>query len=200
MEPWHKSVVDAFGVLTGEVRTVRGYEGWERDDAKGRSEENPYLPYQITEPRVLRRFPDADSAFEGRLIGGCLDCLVNILGTKYDGTVDFVEKYKEDGIIWFLEACDLNVFAIRRAMWQMEEAGWFRYVKGFLIGRPLCFGQEMMGLDQYQAILSVAGEKNVPVIMDADLGHLAPMMPIVTGSLAEVRVCDNDITIRYDYR
>ena len=24
MEPWHKSVADAFGVLTGEVRTVRG--------------------------------------------------------------------------------------------------------------------------------------------------------------------------------
>lgn len=61
--------------------------------------------------------------------------------------------------------------------------------------QTLVFGQEMMGLDQYQAILSVAGEKNVPVIMDADLGHLAPMMPIVTGSLAEVRVCDNDITI-----
>ena len=57
MEPWHKSVADAFGVLTGEVRTVRGYEGWERDDVKGRSEENPYLPYQITELRVLRRFP-----------------------------------------------------------------------------------------------------------------------------------------------
>lgn len=34
MEPWHKSVADAFGVLTGEVRTVRGYEGWERDDVK----------------------------------------------------------------------------------------------------------------------------------------------------------------------
>ena len=26
MEPWHKSVADAFGVLTGEVRTVYGYE------------------------------------------------------------------------------------------------------------------------------------------------------------------------------
>ena len=119
---------------------------------------------------------------------------------KYDKVQEFTERYKEDGIIWFIEACDLNVFAIRRAMWQMEEAGWFQYVKGFLIGRPLCFGQEMMGLDQYQAVLAVAGEKNVPVIMDMDLGHLAPMMPIVTGSLAEVRVCDNDITIRYDYR
>ena len=46
----------------------------------------------------------------------------------------------------------------------------------------------------------VAGEKNVPVIMDADLGHLAPMMPIVTGSCAEVQVQGNDVTLRYDYR
>ena len=138
--------------------------------------------------------------FSGRLLGGCMDCLVNLLGTRFDKTTDFLEKYKEDGIIWFLEACDLNVFAIRRAMWQMEEAGWFRYVKGFLIGRPLCYGQEMMGLDQYEAVLAVAGEKRVPVIMDVDLGHLAPMMPVVTGSFAEVNVCDNDITIRYDYR
>ena len=66
-------------------------------------------------------------------------------------------------------------------------------------GRPLCFGQEMMGLDQYQAVLAVAGEKNVPVIMDVDLGHLAPMM-IVTGSCAEVQVQGNDVTLRYDYR
>ena len=73
-----------------------------------------------------------------------MDCLVNLLVTRFDRTKDFLEKYKEDGIIWFLESCDLNVFAIRRAMSQMEEAGWFQYVKGFLIGRPLCFGQEMM--------------------------------------------------------
>ena len=44
-------------------------------------------------------------------------------------TKDFIERYKEDGILWFLEACDLNVFSIRRAMWQMEQAGWFEHVK-----------------------------------------------------------------------
>lgn len=205
MEPWHLSLTDAFGLLKGETKEVHGYDKWEKESLK--NEEHPLLPYNTTEPRVLKSFLGRQAAeagqkiqFSGRLLGGCMDCLVNLLGTRFDKTGDFLEKYKEDGIIWFLEACDLNVFAIRRAMWQMEEAGWFRYVKGFLIGRPLCFGQEMMGLDQYQAILSVAGEKNVPVIMDVDLGHLAPMMPIVTGSLAEVRVCDNDITIRYDYR
>ena len=114
-------------------------------------------------------------------------------------TVDFAEKYKEDGIIWVLEACDLNVFGIRRAMWQMEEAGWFQHVKGFLIGRPLCFGQEMMGLDAYNAVLEVAGRKGVPVIMDVDLGHLSPMMPVVVGSMAEVTVCKNDISIEMKY-
>lgn len=51
---------------------------------------------------------------EGRLLGGCLDCLVNLVGTGYDKVAAFVEKYKEDGIIWFLESCDLNVFSIAR--------------------------------------------------------------------------------------
>ena len=87
-----------------------------------------------------------------------MDCLATLLGTWFDRTADFAERYKEEGLIWFLEACDLNVFAIRRAMWQMEEAGWFRYVKGFLIGRPLCFGPGRMGLDAYEAVLEVAGE------------------------------------------
>ena len=172
MEPWDKSVADAFGVLTGEVRTVRGYEGWERDDVKGRSEENPYLPYQITELRVLRRFPDADSAFEGRLIGGCLDCLVNILGTKYDGTVDFVEKH----------------------------AGWFQYVKGFLIGRPLQFGQKFGELDQYRAVTDLLGKYNVPIVMDLDIGHLHPAMPLIVGSYAKVAVEGNEIEIKMECR
>ena len=130
--------------------------------------------------------------FQGRLLGGCMDCLVNLLGTRFDRTREFVERYKEDGILWFLEACDLNVFAIRRAMWQMEEAGWFRYAKGFLIGRPLN-GAPMMGLDVYQAVLETAGRKNVPVIMDVDLGHLPPMMPLVTGSIGEAVVRGNEM-------
>lgn len=212
MEPWHDALKDAFGVLTGQVDAVQGYDKWEKESLK--NPENPLVPYNVTEERVLKCYvgnepvvwknaADVESAehgveaieFSGRLIGGCMDCLVNLLGTKFDKTAEFVEKYKEDGFIWFLEACDLNVFSIRRAMWQMEQAGWFQYVKGFLIGRPLCFGQEMMGLDAYEAVLKVAGEKNVPVIMDVDIGHLAPMMPIVVGSMGEVNVCGNDITI-----
>ena len=136
----------------------------------------------------------------GRMIGGCMDCLVNLLGTRFDHVKEFSEKYKEDGFVWFLESCDLNVFSIRRAMWQMEEAGWFRHVKGFVIGRPLCFGQEMMGLDQYEAVLGIARKHQVPVLMDVDLGHLPPAMPIICGSMGHVKLRGNDVSIKYELR
>lgn len=197
MEPWHKSLRDALEILTGEKREISGYEAWEKESLK--SEENPLQPYHVTEKRKIRCFPDKDMIVEGRLLGGCMDCLVNLLGTKFDKTAAFVEKYKKDGIIWFLEACDLNVMSIRRAMWQMEHAGWFQYAKGFIIGRPLQYGTEIMGLDQYEAVLGVIRKYQVPVLMDVDLGHLPPMMPIVCGAGAIVAVNGNDIRIQYRY-
>lgn len=194
MEPWHPAIEDALGVLTGRVRQVRGYDKWEKESLK--TEDNPLAPYHVTEERQLKVCGTADEnvSFSGRLLGGCMDCLVTLLGTRFDRTVEFIEKYKEDGIVWFLEACDLNVFSIRRAMWQMEQAGWFRYVKGFLIGRPRT-ADPMMGLDAYQAVLPVASGHHVPVIFDLDIGHMPPMMPLIVGSLTKVEVRGNDILI-----
>lgn len=192
MEPWHPSLQDAFDLLCGRKNRVEGYPLWEKESLK--NEENPLAPYHVTEPRILTKVPDCDLSFSGRLLGGCMDCLINMVGTRFDKTAAFAEKYREDGIVWFLEACDLNVFSIRRAMWQLEQAGWFSHVSGFLIGRPLN-GQEMMGLDARHAVLEVALRHNVPVVMDVDLGHLPPMMPLIVGSLARVLCVGNQISI-----
>lgn len=118
MEPWHPAIQDAFDVLTGEKLTIRGYDRYEKEGLK--DEENPLVPYNVTEPCIRRKVPDTDIKMEGRLIGGCLDVLTLLLGTKYDKVKDFTERYKEDGIIWFIEACDLNVMGIRRALWQID--------------------------------------------------------------------------------
>ena len=214
MEPWHPALGDAMNILNGqaiELHSVRksmnasvlklkfqGYDKWEKESLK--NEENPLEPYNVTEPSVIRCFPDKPLDFGGRLLGGCVDCLVNLLGTKYDNVCNFIEKYKADGIVWFLEACDLNVMGIRRAMWQMEHAGWFKYCSGFLIGRPLCHGQEMMGLDQYQAVYEVIRKYNVPVVMDVDIGHIPPMMPIVCGSVATIHAQENQYMVEMELR
>lgn len=202
MEPWHASIYDAMDVLTGAKQKVVSYEKWEKE--KNKSEENPLLPYNCTQEQQIKIFvngqeTDASVEMKGRLIGGCMDCLGNLIGTSFDRVEDFLEKYKEDGFIWFLESCDLNVFSIRRAMWQMKHAGWFKYVKGFLIGRPYCHGQDMMGLDQYTAVLSMVESYRVPIVMDVDLGHLPPMMPLVTGSVASLSATENKFCVNMEY-
>ncbi len=207
MEPWHEALQDVHALLKGEKTTMKGYDLWEKESLK--SEENPLAPYNVTEPRVLKAFfrgaflenPDKiteEITMSGRLLGGCMDCLINLVGTKYDKTKEFIEKYADDGILWFIEACELNVFSIRRAMWQMEHAGWFQHVKGFVFGRP-GNGGSMMGLDAYEAVLAVASKYDVPVIMDVDMGHLPPMMPLVMGSIAEVKVFGNDIEVKMNF-
>lgn len=215
MEPWHPSLYDAMALLKGEKKIICSYDKWEREGIK--DEEHPLAPYQCTEDLKLKIYrPDGQAmegnrekvqisgmssiTMKGRLIGGCMDCLVNLLGTKFDQVKEFIEKYKEDGFIWFLEACDLNVFGIRRAMWQMEQAGWFQYVKGFIFGRPVCHGQELMGLDQYEAVLPTVLKHKVPVIMDADIGHLPPMMPLVCGSIADVSAEGNRMSVKMEFK
>ena len=195
MEPWHPSVKDAFDLLRGKINHVHNYDKWERESLK--DEEHPLVPYNVTENTVIRRFPDQEVTIEGRLIGGCMDCLVNLLGTRFDRVMDFNVRYAEDGIIWFLESCDLNVMSIRRAIWQMKNAGWFSHVKGFLIGRPLCFGEEMFGIDHYEAVLGLLAEYDVPVIMDLDIGHLSPMMPVICGAKAKVHSKGNTFDMEY---
>jgi muramoyltetrapeptide carboxypeptidase LdcA involved in peptidoglycan recycling len=198
MEPWHASVQDAFDLLCGKADRVHNYEKWERESLK--DEEHPLAPYNLTETTEIRCFPQGEVTIEGRLIGGCMDCLVNLLGTRFDKVKEFDERYAADGLIWFFESCDLNVMSIRRAVWQMKEAGWFSHLKGFLIGRPLCFGEEMMGLDQYRAVTDLLAEYGVPLIMDLDIGHLSPMMPLVCGAVAKVHAKDNTFELEYDWR
>ncbi len=202
-EPVHSSLTDAFDVMRGKMLTVRNYPKWEREEAD--SQDDPYAPYNLTEDFKLRAFngsaeitgDDCNISFSGRLIGGCLDCLVNLIGTPFDRAAGFVGKYARDGIIWFIEACDLNVMSIRRALWMMEQAGWLKNLSGFLVGRPLQYDDTWGDFDRIAAVMGMLGKYNVPVILDLDIGHLPPMMPIISGAFAEVDVKGNSIEIRH---
>ena len=97
-----------------------------------------------------------------------------------------------------IEACDLTPMSIRRAMWSLAHNGWFDTAAGFLVGRPLAsFRQEMMGVDSYNAVLDVVAGLDVPVIMDCDIGHIAPMVPLVIGADAGAFVRGNALQIDF---
>jgi muramoyltetrapeptide carboxypeptidase LdcA involved in peptidoglycan recycling len=195
MKPQHLSIRDAWQLLHGKKLKSTGYDKYEIESLK--DEEHPLTPYNCTEERKIVFFnPDGTQdqpfQFSGRLTGGCLDILVNLCGTKYDHAAAFAEKYRKDGIIWFLEACDLNVFSIRRAIWELQHAGWFEHAKGFLIGRPHSGMEDLMGLDHIHAVTDLLAPLQVPILLDVDLGHLPPMISLISGSLATVSATPAD--------
>ncbi len=199
MEPWHPSVEDALALLKGEKLSMANYPRWQIEALK--DEEHPLLPYHVTEEfRLLTNCETEHVTVSGRLVGGCLDCLHNLVGTRFDQVSTFVERYGDEGILWFLESCDLNVMDMRRALWNLREAGWFAHAKGFLIGRPMHFDEPLMGLDRHQAVLGILEEFHVPVIMDLDIGHMAPMMPLVCGSFATANVQGGQFGIQMELR
>lgn len=217
MKDWHESFKNTFDIVTGKSFKVHSFDKYEVESL--RNEDNPLGSYNCTEKVDIKcyvmsteetknGFNDAGGSFTstdvmltdhiditGRLIGGCLDILSNIAGTRFDYVNQFNDKYAEDGIIWYLEACDLNVFDIRRALWHLEEAGWFKNVKGFIFGRPLN-GEPMMNLDHISAVLPYTVSRyKVPVILDADIGHIPPAMPIINGALSRVTYNDGKLEI-----
>lgn len=195
MEPWHESLYDALAVLKGEKMRVQNYPFWEKESQK--DEEHPLLPYYVTEKSNIRAVPAEKITMSGRLLGGCLDCLGTLVGTKYDRVEEFTSRYAEDGIIWYMEACELNMMDIRRKLWQLDQAGWFRNTKGFLFGRPMHFGEELLGVNQYSAVTDILGKYDVPILMDLDIGHIPPMMPIINGAYATVHYSENEMSISY---
>lgn len=200
MEPWHDSIRQDMELFGGERTTVSGFPTYETQSLK--SEENPLAPYNCTEKKILTLYEGSGKrrsvTMEGRLLGGCLDILTILCGTKYDRVAEFNRRYGSEGIVWFLEACDLNPLAIRRSLWQMREAGWFEAASGFIFGRPLN-GAEVMGLGAHEAALGVIRKSGKPVIFDADLGHVPPAVPLVTGAFAQVSADTDNFCIRYDF-
>ena len=198
---WHKSIEDAFDVLCGKKLSVSNYAKWE-------IEENPnagvFDSYNCTEDfniKIFRGSEQTDSAqVTGRLLGGCLDCLDTLCGTEFDRVKQFNKKYEKDGTLWFIESCDLGPMDVRRSLWHLKNAGWFESAKGFLIGRPLRYNDIAFGLDQTKAAIDMLCDFNVPVIMNLDIGHLPPQMPVICGSVANARASAKSFEMDYVLR
>ena len=183
METWHKSVENSLDILEGKDIVQDSFDLYE----DGYHDRITGLEGYVLEKEVKWRNISGGNEIEmsGRMLGGCLDVLLNLVGTRFDETKKFLELYKEDGFLWYLESFSLDSESISRGLWQLKEAGWFQYAKGFIFGRPAFFNEDYY-ISYDEAVLSVLNELNVPIILDADIGHKAPQMTIINGSLGNI--------------
>lgn len=171
---------DTWDMLYGK-RDFKGYKKWQLEN----NDKNPLQKLNLRKRTIIKPY-NYTKPVTGRLIGGCLDCLINLCGTQFDYTKEYINKHRNEGIIFFMEACDLNSISLRRALFQLKNASWLEHVDMFIIGRSLQYFNHNFDVTMEDSYISMLEEFGKPILFNVDLGHLPPSMPIRSGALATV--------------
>lgn len=177
----HECLKNNLKILSGNIVRQDSFSYYQKDWLENSD------GYHLTE-KVYWETINKEVDITGRIIGGCLDCLKDLIGTSYDYTKEFIEKYKKDGIIWYFDIFEPSAEVVYRTLFQMREAGWFKYIKGIIVGR-VAFPKHFNENFTYQEALKRMFPE-LPIIFNADIGHIPPKMTIINGSIAHI-TCKN---------
>lgn len=116
---------------------------------------------------------------EGVLVGGCLESLEHLRGTRF--WPDW------QGRILFIETSEgaPPPAAVDGVLMDYENMGVFHSISGLLIGRPMRYTEQ-----QRQQLRDVVLDRtktfDFPVVMDMDFGHTAPQFTLPIGCRARI--------------
>lgn len=197
MEKLHESQNNFLEIVKGNIVEQKSFDKYENESLDSITG----LEYYNLDTKVkYKTLDNKDVNIKGRIIGGCLDLITELAGTKYDGTLSFIEKYKDDGIIWYFDNCELSMESFIRTMWKFNEMGYFKYTKGIILGR---FGEEKSYYDyDVKSCIedSVLSKLDFPIIYDADISHKSPSWTIINGAIATISVSDGKGKIEFDLK
>lgn len=194
LDKYQKDFLDLLKGNLKEYHNASKYEDGYHDEITGL--ENSLYTKKV----VWKTLDNKPVKVKGRIIGGCLDLINELAGTKYDGTKDFINRYSKDGIIWYFDNCELSCEEVIRVLWRFKELGYFKNTKAVIFGR---FGEKKTYYDYTvkECLLdSVLKELNIPIIYDVDFSHKAPCLPVINGSIANLTVKDGKGTISYELK
>jgi len=183
-EPYARDVEENLQIITGNIVKQNNYDMYENEHGESIT---GLEPYNFTDEVVWKNLNRDRVEVTGRIIGGNLDVTLELCGTKYDGTSGFIEKYKNDGIIWYFDNCELSKEELIRAMWKLNEFGYFKYTKAIIFGRNGNDKGSYLGYTYETAIKdSVIAKMDIPIVYDADISHKGPCMTIINGAIATI--------------
>jgi muramoyltetrapeptide carboxypeptidase len=115
----------------------------------------------------------------GLVTGGCLSNFASLLGTRHAPEVK--------NRILLLEDVNERPYRLDRLLWQCEQAGVFRRVRGLLLGEfPNCFkddGEKAAFYGRWRDKLAALG---IPVLFDMPFGHARAAQVLPLGVKAEI--------------
>lgn len=196
MNPWHQSLNNNIEILKGNLIEQHSFTKYEKEYTN-------YIvgdeSYNLTEKVYWKVLNNNEVSVTGRIIGGCIDVINELFGTRFDNTINFINKYKNDGIIWYFDNCELSSEQLIRTLWKLKDNNYFKYTKGIIFGRS-AIEKSYYDISFEEAILHVLEDLNIPIITGADIGHVSPRMTIINGAIAFLKVKEGKGIINFNLK
>lgn len=191
MLPYSKKAFESY-IEGNEYREITSSEIWyqERTDFSKEAVGTERISHKEEHGFELLQGKDY---FEGRLLGGCLESLYDILTTtRYENEKAVCEKYglfpdiaewKEK--ILFIETCEEKPVPeqFEKEVAMIKKKGVFDVVSGVLVGKP----QDEEYYEEYKDILvKVVNDPDLPIVYNVNFGHATPRCVLQYGAMARV--------------
>ena len=138
---------------------------------------------------------NGDFESSGVLIGGCLDVIRYLFGTDYDGTKEFLERYKDKKIIWHFDIYAMGSVDTYITLLQMKKMGYFKYGDTFIFG-TVKYPKVECDLPYKEAFKKALGNQNI--VGEANIGHVEPRFTILNGAYGKVSFKNNELTLKQE--
>lgn len=137
-------------------------------------------PITITTATCVR-----EGVAEGKLFGGNLCLLQNLIGTRFDVSTD--------DCLFFIEDTEERWSAFDRTLYHFANAGKFARIKGLIVGELTDMRDEPAGpwTDSYRDALARLVPAGVPIVTDFPCGHGKRLIPFALGMRARLETRNN---------
>lgn len=129
----------------------------------------------------------------GRLVGGCIDTLSDVVGSPYGDVPAFARAHAPEGLLVYVEAADEDALTVCRRLHGMRLAGFFDDANAVLVGRTRA--PDAPTMTQHDAVVDALGSLGVPIVADVECGHVQPFMLLVNGALGRLRWVGDERTL-----
>lgn len=119
-----------------------------------------------------------NASHTARLIGGNLNTIVSMLGTKYMPEIN-------DGDILFFEESNKNIAEIERNLSALKNADIFKKIGGLIVGKFESY-DDLESNIKYQDLILQYIENKIPIIMNFDCGHTLPSLILEIGAIYKI--------------
>lgn len=148
--------------------------------------EDPSSPMLATAQKSNR-----NGIAQGKLIGGNLSMLHNMIGTPYE--------FEYGGNILILEEVDEYVYHVDRMLQHLNQAGRLKHLAGLVVGSfsKMKDNDIPFGMDVKEIINSIVDKYDFPVAFDFPIGHESLNHPWIVGRNARLSVDSQTASLSY---